>query len=558
MVSAPQVIHGFYLCTITWVLLKFWNRFVRKSPLDTLSGPPSASFLLGNVSQLLAEDGWQYHRQVLDRYGRASRITGSLGERLLLTFDPKALHHILVKDQYTYEESPGFIARNEAYMGEGLLSTLGEKHRKQRKMMNPVFSINHMRDMIPLFYEVTERLRTTLKAKLEKGEQEVDILHWMTRTALELIGQSGMGYSFDTLEDGQEEHPYSHAMKRFILLIGGPFGFFTNRFVFPLTAKFNFPRAKRFIVEHIPMRRVQEIKELVDLMHNTSLEIIKANKDAMNSSDPAAAQEMLEKKDIISILMRANSQADEADRLSEEEVYGQSSADRSPISRTFVFAGMDTTSSAMSRILHLLAVHADVQKRLREEIREAQRDGQLSYDQLVALPYLDAVCRETLRLYPPINIAPIRTSRKDMMLPLSKPVVGANGKEVSEILVPSGTNIIISVLGSNTNPDLWGTDALEWKPERWLSPLPNAVAEAHTPGIYSHLMTFLGGGRACIGFKFSQLEMKVVLSVLLSNFNFKLSNIHEISWKMTNIAGPYVEDVDHTRPQLPMVMSLAD
>jgi cytochrome P450 len=59
---------------------------------------------------------------------------------------------------------------------------------------------------------------------------------------------------------------------------------------------------------------------------------------------------------------------------------------------------MDTTSSALSRILQLLATHPETQEKLREEIREAQVNGQLNYDQLVTLPFLDAVCRETLRV----------------------------------------------------------------------------------------------------------------------------------------------------------------
>lgn len=54
-------------------------------------------------------------------------------------------------------------------------------------------------------------------------------------------------------------------------------------------------------------------------------------------------------------------------------------------------------------------------------------------------------------------------------------------------MVPKGTNIVISLLGSNTNPSLWGEDAAEWRPERWLSQLPEKVLEAHMPGIYSHL-----------------------------------------------------------------------
>jgi cytochrome P450 len=69
--------------------------------------------------------------------------------------------------------------------------------------------------------------------------------------------------------------------------------------------------------------------------------------------------------------------------------------------RTLIFAAMDTTSNALSRILHLLATYPEVQDKLRHEIMDALRNngGQdFSYDELVSLPFLDAVCRETLRL----------------------------------------------------------------------------------------------------------------------------------------------------------------
>ena len=61
---------------------------------------------------------------------------------------------------------------------------------------------------------------------------------------------------------------------------------------------------------------------------------------------------------------------------------------------------MDTTSSALVRILHLLSTHTNVQDRIRAEVRAAKHEHgkALTYDQLEALPYLDAVCRETLRL----------------------------------------------------------------------------------------------------------------------------------------------------------------
>ena len=88
-----------------------------------------------------------------------------------------------------------------------------------------------------------------------------------------------------------------------------------------------------------------------------------------------------------------------------------------------------------------------------------------------------------------------------------------------EIVVPKDTTIIMSIINYNRDPALWGPDSYEWKPERWLSPLPDTIMEAPAPGIYSHLwvttffcivnyladhqlkhgrMTFLGGGRACM------------------------------------------------------------
>lgn len=71
---------------------------------------------------------------------------------------------------------------------------------------------------------------------------------------------------------------------------------------------------------------------------------------------------------------------------------------------TFIFAGHDTTTSALSRILHQLSINPDMQKRVREEVTAARKEnGDLDYDTLMNLPCLDAVCRETLRLFPPIS-----------------------------------------------------------------------------------------------------------------------------------------------------------
>ena len=72
-------------------------------------------------------------------------------------------------------------------------------------------------------------------------------------------------------------------------------------------------------------------------------------------------------------------------------------------------------------------------------------------------------------------------------MPLSEPVRGVDGRAITEIPIPKGTTVILNLRACNTNKALWGEDAHEWKPERWLKPLPRAVEDARIPGIYANL-----------------------------------------------------------------------
>jgi len=264
----------------------------------------------------------------------------------------------------------------------------------------------------------------------------------------------------------------------------------------------------------------------------------------MEKGDDTVLQQVGEGKDIVSKLLQANMNTTKEDRLPDEELLAQLS--------TLTFAAMDTTSSALARILHLLAQHPEIQENLRREVLEAHNGREeLSYDELVELPYLDAVCRETLRLYAPVNWV-TRTARKDVIMPLSKPIRGLDGTLIHEIPIPKDTDVVVGIWASNRNPDLWGLDSDEWKPERWLSPLPDTVMNAHVPGVYSHMLTFMGGSRSCIGFKFSQMEMKVILVTLLQSFKFSVSD-KAIVWNLSGIAYPTIGPVD-TKPQLPLLV----
>lgn len=76
---------------------------------------------------------------------------------------------------------------------------------------------------------------------------------------------------------------------------------------------------------------------------------------------------------------------------------------------------------------------------------------------------------------------------EDTILPLSRPIRGVDGSSIHEVPIPKGSSILIGVLGSNTNKAIWGEDASEWRPERWLEPMPSTISEASIPGVFSNL-----------------------------------------------------------------------
>lgn len=78
-------------------------------------------------------------------------------------------------------------------------------------------------------------------------------------------------------------------------------------------------------------------------------------------------------------------------------------------------------------------------------------------------------------------------TRKDTIMPLYRPIRGVDGQAMYDIHVPKATTIIIGIRASNLNRSVWGEDVREWKPERWLKPLPEEVINAHIPGVYSNL-----------------------------------------------------------------------
>ena len=158
-----------------------------------------------------------------------------------------------------------------------------------------------------------------------------------------------------------------------------------------------------------------------------------------------------------------------------------------------LFAGRETTAAFLTVLWFELARHPDVFRRLQQEIGETltAQDGDLTFETLKSLPYLRAVLNETQRVHPivPENA---RTALKDTVLP-----VGGGQDEQSPIFVRKGQFVAINLYGMHRRKDIFGEDANEYRPERWLD---TEDGKGIRPG-WAYL-PFNGGPRVCIGRKY--------------------------------------------------------
>ncbi|EIN05345.1 cytochrome P450 [Punctularia strigosozonata HHB-11173 SS5] len=526
-------------------LSKLYRLGVVKSTIKTLPSLPGATLFYGNTQQLWGFEGGKVHEEI-GNIGSVVKVYGLAGDEHLYVSDPRALHHILVKDQDGFEESMGLTEATKLFWGKGLIGSVGDDHKKQRKMLNPVFSTANLREIKPVFSQVTKQLREGIAGAVRKGDGVVNILDWLSRAALEYIGIGGLGYSFGALGENPNT-VYGHAAENLLPTAAPYFPFLP---ILPMVTTLLSAKTRRRIVELLPpVGVIKELKWVIDTMAQTAKDIYMAKKRALEDGEGDMKDTLTNGKDILTILMRANMQVSEADRMPEHEVLGQMT--------TLIFAAYDTTSSSLSRILYLLSKNQTVQDELRAEVLEVHEhhgDADPSYDQLMSLPVLDSVVRETLRLHSPAPFM-TRVAKRDNVLPLAMPMPGTDGNAIREVPIRKGQGLYIGIASINRSRAIYGPDAEEWKPARWRSPLPSSVSEAKIPGVYSNQLTFLGGGRACIGFTFAELEIKTVLYMLLCNFKFE-PRADTISWKLTPVMIPYIKGRDDDRGQLPLKVSL--
>ncbi|KAJ7118957.1 cytochrome P450 [Mycena epipterygia] len=496
------------------------------SPLRHLPGPQSSHFFYGNFKEIWKAENSVLHEQWVREYGPTLKYKGFFGLTRLYTTDTKALNHFLT-NSYIYQKPEPSRYTLSRIVGPGVLVAEGDAHRQQRKIMNPAFGAPQVRELTGIFVEKAVELRDIWanQAANAGGTARIDILSWLTKATLDIIGLAGFNYNFNSLGSESE----SELATAFATMFAS--GMRMN----PI----------RILQAWIPAFRIIPTKLDATIQKSQGVMMRIGRKLLQDSKNEMAENGTFEKgrsRDLLSLLVRANTSKDipASQRLSDEDVLAQVP--------TFLVAGHETTSTGTTWALFALTQNIAAQTRLRDELLTVTTDNP-TMDQLNDLPYLDCVVRETLRIHAPVP-STIRVATQDDVVPLATPFTDATGAVHETLKVNKGQTIMIPILAMNRDPAIWGPDSMEFIPERWESEISNSL-----PGIWGHMLSFIGGPRACIGYRFSLVEMKALLFTLVRAFEFELAvPAADIGKKASIVQRPIVRSEPDGGSQMPLLI----
>jgi cytochrome P450 len=350
----------------------------------------------------------------------------------------------------------------------------------------PAFSFRHIKDLYPMMFRKAIALTEAITAELAEQPQpdektivgRTEINAWASKVTLDIIGVTGMGKELNVLRNSDDPLVRNY-----------------DELLEPTTEKLMFFLLSASLSFNLVKLLPWKVNEVFERCTTTLGQICAKNVREKRESIKLKGDDHF---DILSLLIKSNdfSHAELVDQL-----------------LTFLAAGHETTSSAFTWACYLLAIHPDYQTRLRNEVKEALPSNPLLDPTidiasiLERLPLLNGVCNETLRLYPTVPIT-MRIAIRDTTL-LDSPI-------------PRRTEIMIAPWAVNRSRELWGENAREFVPERWIDkdgnkPNNHGGAESN----YS-LLTFLHGPRSCIGQGFAKAELRCLVAAFICAFEWEL------------------------------------
>ncbi|KAK6936194.1 Cytochrome P450 [Dillenia turbinata] len=394
--------------------------------------------------------------------------------RNIITANPKNVEHIVKTNFKNYPKGKPFSAILGDLLGKGIFNVDGEDWKFQRKMaslaLGSVSIRNYAFEIVTC--EIRDRLVPLLSSLVSQGVQKGAVLD---------LQDVFRRFSFDTI------CKFSFGLDPRCLELSLPMSEFAT--AFDVASRLSAERAlspsaliwkiKRFL--NLGTERV--LKQAINLVNVLAEDVIKSKRKKGDLST---------QKDLLAMFMQT---IDDHNYLRDIVV-------------SFLLAGRDTVASGLTSFFWLLANHPHVVSAIREEsdkIMGPTSDDELATnEQMRKMQYLQAAIYESMRLFPPVQFDS-RFSQTSDVLP-------------DGTYVERGTRVTYHAYAMGRMEHTWGSDCLEFKPERWLK---DGVFAPEDPIKYP---VFHAGLRVCLGKEMALVEMKTVALSLIRKFEFQVAS----------------------------------
>jgi cytochrome P450 len=431
--------------------------------------PPGPKLgLLGSLIYRPGRDPLAFFTNLARTYGDVASYQMG-GEQVFFVNDPQIIKDILVTNARSFMKGRG-LQRTKPLLGEGLLTSEGAVHLRQRRLMQPAFHRDRIAGYGKTMVEYADRMRRNWTAGAT-----IDAAREMNRLTLSVVGK--------TLFDADVE---SQAAEVGEALTGVLESFWTMMLPFAN------------VIERLPvphLRRARRSRAQLDKMIY-----------GMIAERRASGRD---RGDLLSMLLNAQDE-DDGGVMTDRQVRDEA--------MTIFLAGHETTANALMWTWYLLSGAPDVEAKLHDEIDRVLHGRLPSIEDLRSLPYTERLVTESMRLFPPAWIIGRRATAD---VPLN-PSPGARGSTPpgTGYVVPAGSICVMSQWVMHRDARFY-PDPERFDPDRWTPEFRAALPKfAYFP--------FGGGPRQCIGESFAWMELILIVSTIAQRWRLRLVPGHPV------------------------------
>jgi cytochrome P450 len=364
---------------------------------------------------------------------------------------PDLIESALINQQQNFVKDR-VIQNSRWFLGEGLLTSEGAAWRRQRRLCQPAF---HRQRLESYSQTITSSAIEALSA-WKHGETR-DLHQEMMQITLRIVAKV-----LFSVEVRSETEEVAQCLNLLMKHSSGA------RMILPP------------VFRHLPLPFLNRVREAVRRLDDLVYGIIRqrrANGDVQKYGD------------LLSMLMDAEDE--DGSRMTDRQLRDEV--------MTFLLAGHETTALSLSWTFYLLSQHAEVKKKLEQELEQVLAGREPSFSDIPQLCCTEAVIKESMRLYPPAwSLA--RTAARDC--------------EIAGYPIPAGANVVMSQWIMHRDPRFYDQPD-QFAPERWFT-----EASQHLPRFA--YFPFGGGSRLCIGASFAMMEAMLLLAAIAQKFHLDL------------------------------------